>query len=889
MEGRDLPLVGGKAFNLATLRRRGLPVSNGLVVTTAFFEAHLRHHQFIPIWAGSPDVAVSEGALCWLADALKTSSLAPELMDAMKARLVETFPDVELFAVRSSATEEASHQHSFSGIHLSELGVPGQMIPISLSRCWASALSKPALDYRRQHGIPIQSIRLAVLIQPFVQPAIAGVASTINPFSGARDEMVIEATCGHGSRVASGQVAPARYILAKHPPDYPLLHWTPGDISQTTSIAGMRRDDSPPSDDRGPLSALQLRNLAQYLEQIEALMGAPQDVEWAITGAKLEEDEKILFFQSRPITGLARDTAPFDVEWSRADYREFLPDLPSPLCASLLGRTQNHAHSFFECLGFNVDQAGPYLKIIYGRPYLNLTLARRLLAQSGLSPDGLLWIIGHTQLSGAPDPTHAPDWRQMWKARRPVIRLLLRGLRAKAELHRFRRLVDEVHHSLIATDWPNTSPASLLARFRLRTQLSSQMAEVNFVLLGAAVAAYRALGQILGSLTSDVEQLVRDAISADIETSSARQGRMLLELTRIARADEAVQRYLSFTDDLDDGFTDYRQTLAGTSFLVAFDEFLTQHRTSASFEADPGWPRYAEEPSSLLATVAQMTKAETLPERQQTSADEHHPPQTTNDYEGIDARLQEGLHAAEGLERLPPWRYWSIHLILKRLQRLTKMHAQLRSLYGQSMSHCRTWDLRLAERWVDFGWLAKPTDYYWLTMEEVERALMAETEIGPTMPALVSARRELYRTYARTEMPYALHESDVTRLVPGHGLEGTALSSVLSGLPVSPGQTQGRVIVLNQPEDSTRMQEGAILVTPSTDTAWFPIFLRARGLIIETGGLLSHGSIITREFRLPTVANIPNATSRLHDGDLVLIDGSTGLVQIIEPATGEAS
>ena len=888
IEGSDLPLVGGKAFNLATLRRHGLPVSNGLVVTTAFFEAHLRHHQFIPIWAGSPDVAVTEGALCWLADALKISPLVPELMDALRARLVETFPDVELFAVRSSATDEDSHQHSFSGIHLSELGVPGQMIPISLSRCWASALSQPALDYRRQHGISIQSIRLAVLIQPFVQPTIAGVASTINPSSGARDEIVIEATYGHGNRVASGQVAPARYILANHSPDYSVLHWTPGDISQTTGIAGVRHDD-PPSNDRGPLSALQLRKLAQYLVHIEALMGAPQDVEWAITGTKREEDEEILFFQSRPITGLASDTAPFDVEWSRADYREFLPDLPSPLSASLLGRSQNHAHSFFESLGFNVDQAGPYLKIIYGRPYLNLSLARRLLAQSGLSPDGLLWIIGHTQLPGAPDPNRPPDWRQMWKARRPVIRLLLRGLRAKAELHRFRRLVDEVHHSLIATDWPNACPTSLLARFRLRTQLSSQMAEANFVLLAATVAAYFTLGQILGSRTSGLEQVVRDAISANIETSSARQGRMLLELTRIARADEAVQHYLSCTDDLGDGFADYRQTLAGTSFLVAFDEFMTQYGTSASFEADPGWPRCAEEPSSLLATVAHMTKAETLPERQQTSADEHQLAQTTNDYEELHAQLQEGLHAAGGLERLLPWRSWSIDLIIKRLQRLTKMRAQLRSLYGQSMSHCRTWDLRLAERWVDFGWLAKPSDYYWLTMEEVERALMAETEIGPTMPALVSARRELYQTYARTEMSYALHESDVTRLVPGHGLEGTALSSILSGLPVSPGQTQGRVIVLNQPEDSARMQEGAILVTPSTDTAWFPIFLRARGLIIETGGLLSHGSIITREFGLPTVANIPNATSRLHDGDLVLIDGSTGLVQILDPATGETS
>jgi phosphoenolpyruvate synthase/pyruvate phosphate dikinase len=85
IEGNALPLVGGKAFNLATLRRHGLPVTNGLVVTCAFFEAHLKYHQFTPIWAGSPDVAVTEGALHWLADALKISPIAPELMDALNA------------------------------------------------------------------------------------------------------------------------------------------------------------------------------------------------------------------------------------------------------------------------------------------------------------------------------------------------------------------------------------------------------------------------------------------------------------------------------------------------------------------------------------------------------------------------------------------------------------------------------------------------------------------------------------------------------------------------------------------------------------------------------------------------------------------------------------
>lgn len=877
IEGSDLHLVGGKAFNLATLRRHALPVPPGLVVTTAFFEAQLRYYQLIPLWAGSPDVAVTEDALWWLADVLKTNPLAQELMDALQARLEETFPAVETFAVRSSAIDEDIREHAFSGIHLTDLGVPPEMVPVSISRCWASALSKPALEYRRQHGISIQSIRLAVLIQPFLQPESAGVAFTVNPLTGARDLMVIEATFGHGQTVAGGQVTPARYRLAKRSPDYSLLDWTPGDIPGSSSDPKKPRDSMANGDSRGPLSPSQLRTLAEYLEQIEALMGAPQDVEWAAT-----EREKFLFLQTRPITVLPSMAVSFDVEWSRASYREFLPDLPSPVCASLLERTQNQARSFFNRLGFNVEKFGPYLKIIYGRPYLNLTLARRLLSQCGLNPSGKLWIIGHTELPGDQGQSHSVDGRQLWQSRRPVARLLLRGLRAKTWLKRFERLADGVRRSLVTTDWNQASPADLLTRFRLRTQLISQMAEVDFVLSAAAIAAFTVSVHILDPFIDDVKQNIREIIDADMKKKDVQQGHRLFELAKIAQDEEQARRYLSHADDR---FDDYRPALAGTSFLVAFDEFMTHYGQHAAFEADPGWPRYDEDPSPLLSTIAQILKAETLPDRDKVQIDG----QPLHSYEERGTRRGANPRPANGLPKMRPWRRRWIKLVIRRLRRLAKMRAQLRTLYGRSMTDCRDWDLKLAERWVARGWLAHPEDYFWLTMEEVERALMAEAEAGPTLPVLVRARQESYETYAATEMPHALREADIARLVPGHGLMGAALSSVLSGLPVSPGQVQGRVMVLDRPEDSTHMQEGVILVTPSTDTAWFPIFLQARGLIVETGGLLSHGSIIAREFGIPAVANIPNATSRFHDDDLVLLDGSTGLVQILAPATDKSS
>jgi len=879
IEGSDLPLVGGKAFNLATLRRHGLPVPNGLVVTTAFFEAQLKHHQFIPLWAGSPDVAVTEGALCWLADALKVTPLARELMAALNERLAETFPQVESFAVRSSAIDEDVRDHAFSGIHLSELGVPRPMVPVSLSRCWASALSKPALQYRQQHGLSIQSIRVAVLIQPYVQPQAAGVAFTLNPLSGARDELVVEATFGPGSPVVSGQVTPYRYRLAKHPPDYPLIQRTPGDPPHPEGAARATPNALPSEGSnqraRGnPLTTSQLQTLAQYLEQIEALMTVPQDVEWALAAESPQDKVGFLFLQTRPITVLPDAATSLDVEWSRANQRELLPDLPSPLCASLMERTQDRALLLFRQLGFNLENVGPYLKIILGRPYLNLTLARRLLAQSGLSATGLLWVIGHTEPPRDPGATYAIDWRRVWRARRPLFKLGLHSLRLGARLRRFERLVGEVHRTLRTTDWANASPTALLNRFHLHTRLGNRMNETDLLLSAARVAAAVVAGRVLAPVADEADALIRDAVHSSWETTSTRHGRWLLKLATVARADEQVWRYLA---DAGDDFNQYRQALADTPFLAAFDQFLAQHSEHALFEADPGWPRYGEDPSALLAQVAHLAgvaKASDVGK--------------ALDRRNRAARPPAASEAEDALRRLPFWRRWLARLAVRGLRRLTRMRRRLRALYGQAMTDCRAWDLKLGERWVARGWLVRPEDLFWLTMEEIERGLMAEDEVGPTLPALVRARRETYQAYAATEMPYTLRQSDVARLVPGRGLAGTALSSVLSGLPVSPGQVQGRIVVLRRPEDFDRMQKGAILVTPSTDPAWFPIFPQARGLIVETGGLLSHGSIIAREFGLPAVANIPQATRRFHDGDLVLLDGSTGLVQILEPGPNES-
>ena len=161
---------------------------------------------------------------------------------------------------------------------------------------------------------------------------------------------------------------------------------------------------------------------------------------------------------------------------------------------------------------------------------------------------------------------------------------------------------------------------------------------------------------------------------------------------------------------------------------------------------------------------------------------------------------------------------------------------------------------------------------------------MVGTEVAITPSSTVQARKEIRQIYAKTKMPPSLKESQLSAIQLGLEISTEAPSDVTIGLPVSPGQTRGTVTVVHSPAEVGQLPADTILVMPSTGPDWLPLLHLAAGLIVETGGLLSHGSVIAREYGLPAVANIPHATQRFHSGDKVLVDGSTGVVQLLEAA-----
>lgn len=843
LEGVDLPLVGGKAFRLALLKQNGFNVPPGLVVTTHFFETQIRHAKLTPLWAGSPDIAVTAEALNWLADSLKITPLAPPLAQALNRQLEAVFgSQAGNFAVRSSVIDEDQRDHTFAGLHLTELGVPRGALLIAITRCWASALHGPAIEYRQAHGMSIQSIKVAVLIQPLLRPSSAGVAFSINPLTGARDEMVIEATWGLADRLVSGKTQPYFYRLANQPPHYPLLEQRPGDAPP----AGPEQPDP-----NGPLSPRQVAEMAHQLGQIQALMGQPQDVEWAWQG------ETLFVLQTRPVAGPPEPAHTLDREWLRLSHLESLPELPSPLFGSLLERSQIQLIHFFKSLGFAIENSGPLERLILGRPYLNLTLIKKLFARLGLHPDNFLQAIGY------PKTTQGRIFAVDWRAARRALGLYLAIFKRLAQLRPYLEAslakINEACASLRHSNL-NAPRDNLLNQLQQQDKIYGLLALVNLnLVMGQGVLV--ALGRrLLAPITPAPATVLRMRARRGLKPHQLAYNQALIRLGQMAGRSESLKNLLdnlppkaALPDPLPPEFEPH------------LNNFLTQYGQRAAFEMDPAWPRYGEMPATLLPTLQQVVKNRASPNP------------------GFDEQML--LASSAGFSRMLPWRRWLAQPLVILLRRQLLWQDMLDSARAEAMAACRHWNLALGARWAGKSWLAQPEDIFWLTLQEIEQAIMLEQNAAVSLSSTVQARKESYHGYAKTKMPLQLKEAQLPYIQMGVGLSSKISDEVIIGLPVSPGQARGKVVVMRRPEALSRQfEEDIILVMPSTDPAWLAQLHLACGLIVETGGLLSHGSIIAREYGLPAVANIPRATQRFHTGDTVLVDGSTGVVQLLEAA-----
>ena len=220
------------------------------------------------------------------------------------------------------------------------------------------------------------------------------------------------------------------------------------------------------------------------------------------------------------------------------------------------------------------------------------------------------------------------------------------------------------------------------------------------------------------------------------------------------------------------------------------------------------------------------------------------------------------------------------------VQRRLDLKGQVNTLYNRLLAELRWSILALATQWQQQGYLTARDDIFFLTLEEIrERVLGDGTPAWSGMRGRIGDRKTQYdQDQHLPVVPYLVFgnapPSREVALVPG-----ATVQQKLTGIGASAGVVAGPVLVVTQLETVAATEGPFILVVPYTDAGWAPLLARAQGLIAEVGGRLSHGAIIAREYGIPAVMDVTNATQRLHTGQWVRLNGETGIVEVLDPST----
>ncbi|MEN8583480.1 PEP/pyruvate-binding domain-containing protein [Burkholderia sp. RS01] len=908
---QPLQLVGGKALNLGRLADAGFPVPAGFCLTTAAYRmavppelaalaarlddlaagtartgeapaAGSSGHEDTQRGTAQAETAqrddaqrdtTQHGMAQRARELVGTAPVPPEVEAAVRtayAAMSEPPPagnappaSIEpAVAVRSSATAEDLPFASFAGQQDSFLNIVGADAVIqAVRRCWASLWTDRAVAYRSANGIRHGDVGLAVVVQHVVDAAAAGVLFSANPVTGTRGETVIDASAGPGAAVVSGAVAPDHFVVET----------ATGKIRQSSP----RRNESGPGDRASPsLTEAQVRELTSLGLSAQELFGEPQDVEWV-----LDAEGTIWLTQSRPITTLyplpdPSSAKPFGLESAPdAETRVYL-------CGTLLqGLTRPLTPMGLSMMGMMGNRRSPWTYVSPGlRMYADLTplirtaSGRRMLLKWVPLADGRSAAVLPALLD---DPrfglTNAPPRRSRTRAAEWVrgdgtaglativwlVPALIRAvLRPKAELRRAFR-----YGKRLEADLALPQPATAFRRLDHAQHAPARMVDdLIRATLPAPAAGYAMLGLARWLLRGVAEPRELEAVLRGLPHNVTTEMDLELWSLAVSVRDDAPSREAFLRGRPDELAVSYAAGELPHVAQTGLHRFLDRYGHRAVAEIDLGMPRWSEKPDHLLGMISNYLRVEDpelAPDRQFDRAADH-----------AEARIS-SLVARAGA--VSPLRGRLVAFCLHRTRQLAGLRELPKfyvvTVFGEVHRQLASIGAELAKA----GTIAAADDVFFLTFDEVRVGLR-----GGELKEMVADRRRIYDAELRRRRIPRLLLSDGTD-VEAAIASAAGAPGALVGTPASAGTAEGRVRVIMDPVGA-HLEPGEILVSPSTDPGWTPLFLTAGALVMEMGGVISHGAVVAREYGIPAVVGVPDATTRLRTGQTVVVDGAAGTI-----------
>jgi phosphohistidine swiveling domain-containing protein len=841
-----LPWVGSKAYNLSRMMAEGFPVPSGFCLTTHAFPEVLSKEDWESLSAGG----MYESPLHSIRDRFVRVAIDPSLISEIEKHLTHLGPG--LVAVRSSATAEDLPDRSSAGQYESILDVQGfDACDEAIRKCLLSLWSDRAYAYRKANGIDHATARMAVIVQRMIAAEVSGIAFTADPITGNRDHLVVEAAPGPGEAIVQGRIVPDRILIDNKS----------GDIIHQALSAGRTQCC---------LATESIRELSVLAAKVEDLFGCPQDIEWSI------QSGRIWLLQARPITALPdAKKADWDAHqiWSNVNAGEVIPDVVTPMMASVLDDALCDLFGqFFRIFGLEMDPMALAGRVA-GRYYFNVNAVIAMLTSiPGKRNESDIGKIFGGQTAEFEkvglrtiDPAYLPPARLRWgKGLWGILRFLPSlgpGVERRAErkLDFVRRKFDAVRNSY--RQGMDEGQLCSLYTGTIRDALNiGDMSPLMAVTMVYSSTMFHLCKKWLGDENLTLANQLMAAVGG---LEDAQSGFDLWDLAKRAADDPRLLEVVQSGQVFDCLRTAMSSFDSGRDFLTAWDSFMDRHGHLCRGEIELANPRWAEQPDRVLDMLRSY-----LPD-----------PEATNPHKRKEksARRREEL-LADCLKRLNPFKRWIFSWVARKAQLGSRIRENVKNRFILAVAVMRRVLLELGQRLTARGILSGTDDIFFVLKQELDGVVDGTIDRQEIRRRIANRRRE-YDFNRSLNPPSVL----AGRFDPAKHVQTRPDPSTqhLNGLAVSTGVVTGPArVILHASDDFVR--PGEILVAPFTDPGWTPYFVNAAGIVMDQGGLLSHGSIVAREFGIPCVVNVGPATQIIQTGRTIRVDGNTGTVYLTE-------
>ncbi|MFN8445801.1 MAG: PEP/pyruvate-binding domain-containing protein [Caldilineaceae bacterium] len=876
----SLALVGGKGANLSILSRAGFPVPGGFLVTTEAYCCFVSENRLgeaidEALATVQPDNPASLEATSTTIRQRFMSGAMPEML---RSQLLVAYEKIghPPVAVRSSATAEDLPDMSFAGQQDTYLNIIGEDALVkAVISCWGSLWTARAIGYRARNSIDHMHVSLSVVVQEMVQSEASGVLFTANPLNGKRTETVIDATLGLGEALVSGQVEPDHYIVETR--SRKILRKTLGAKALTIvgSEGGGTNTIHESAADRQAIPDSVIAELAALGQRVAEHYHFPQDIEWGWTKGKL------YLLQARPITSLfpLPVGAQSDPPWIMFSFGavQGMLDPMTPLgrdtMSGILGGIPRLGG-----INLELDDA-PLIRTAGERLWIRIDtllgnqLGRKAIRgaldviepSAGQAVDQLLRDARLSQEVGLPQPdTFLRFGRAASRIVPKIVGVLIdpRTKRQEAQ-QRIEAFLAEIQQQM--------DQASTLAE---KVTVYANTAQAGFSRLIPYLGPCLAVGMITFNRLLALSRQYLDNNRSLLEVTrglpnnvTTEMDLILWETARKIKADAVANAAMSQQEPATLAEQYLARTLPATA-QRAITAFMQRYGMRGLAEIDLGRPRWRENPIQVMQMVQNYLRIDD-PEL------------------APDAIFKKGEQAAEqaiatlvaAVERSERGvvKAQVVRFLASRMRELLGLRETPKFMMVRLMGIMRQGFLQSGAELVQKGVLESADDLFFLHYKEL---LALANNYAIDWKALVAERRALYaREKLRRQIPRLL-VGDGQAFYDGVRSKQSAKDGVLIGSPVSPGVVEGAVRVVFDPHHAD-LQPGEILVCPGTDPAWTPLFLAAGGLVMEVGGLMTHGSVVAREYGIPAVVGVEDVTQRLKTGQRIRVDGSTGEVAIL--------